>query len=429
MKKTLICILIIISLFSLMTPFCCAAEDYQSQIDDFNSLLSSLESLYQKHLNDTSDLVTPEYYGLINKGEQILANASTEALIDADSKQRFYQYCHYYEIEKLTMQIKESLDDASYCVKIEDKTILFYPEQWQAVEDLYSQTITIIENLSVGADYDAVYADYKNAIRELDNRDKADEMRSTNTLNAVKEIDRCIVARVNEYLQKANLPIIPENDIENYYIYADKTLYNEWFKRVVSMGYSQSNALDITMIHQSAIERIESLSVFAVVNEYNQIVSSTIAQIEKVDVKVFSGESELLESAKEAACLILDSFLASESYSGATKAARREFDKIIEDAKRDIEFAGTIREVDTIRISAQEALSGVDTTRGSWETPLALGIVLLVISIALIVVYFVAKKRRDKYTDYKAELHKQRLLLDKQIDIKLKEKENENDNA
>lgn len=429
MKKTLICILIIISLFSLMTPFCCAAEDYQSQIDDFNTLLSSLENLYQKHLNDTSDLVTPEYYGLINKGEQILANASTEALIDADSKQRFYQYCHYYEIEKLTMQIKESLDDASYCVKIEDKTILFYPEQWQAVEDLYSQTITIIENLSVGADYNAVYADYKNAIRELDNRDKADEMRSTNTLNAVKEIDRCIVARVNEYLQKANLPIIPENDIENYYIYADKTLYNEWFKRVVSMGYSQSNALDITMIHQSAIERIESLSVFAVVNEYNQIVSSTIAQIEKVDVKVFSGESELLESAKEAACLILDSFLASESYSGATKAARREFDKIIEDAKRDIEFAGTIREVDTIRISAQEALSGVDTTRGSWETPLALGIVLLVISIALIVVYFVAKKKRDKYTDYKTELHKQRLLLDKQIDIKLKEKENENDNA
>ena len=83
----------------------------------------------------------------------------------------------------------------------------------------------------------------------------------------------------------------------------------------------------------------------------------------------------------------------------------------------------------TIRITAQEALSGVDTTRGSWETPLALGIVLLVISIALIVVYFVAKKKRDKYTDYKAELHKQRLLLDKQIDIKLKEKENENDNA
>lgn len=425
MKKALICLSIIILLLSLTTSFWCVAEDYQAQVDDFNALLVSLDELYQKHVNENTDLVTTEYFGLINNGEQILANSGIATLISDDSKQSFYQYRHYYFVEKLKTQVEQSVDSAAYSVSFGDKIVYFYPEQWQAVENVYAEMITKIEGLSVGVDFDAVWGEYKVRISELDNREKADEARSTNALKAIEKMDKFIVTKVNERMAGA----INESEIEKYYIFADKTLYNEWFKGVVGIGYSQSNALDLTIIHQSAIDKIEGLSVFAGFDEYDKIINDAITEIDKIAVNNNSGGGALLEAAKESAYLILDSFLTSESYESASQAVRRKFDKIINEAKSDIEGAESIKEVDSIRISAQETLANVDTSSGSWETPLAVGIVLLVISIAFIVVYVIAKKRQDKYTAYKAELHKQRLLLDRQIDLKLKEKENENDDA
>lgn len=426
-KKTisiLICIFVLV--FTVLpTGFCFAKDSTENSVYDFESLVEQMSVIYEDFVNGKCDLVTPQYYGLINKCDALFANNALDSSISGASIDRYLKLRSRYFIQKAIAEIELSVHDSTYSVEISDTKFFFYPEQWDAVETVVSDTLSALNSSDENTDIDAIIDDYVTSLSGLPDKPSVDASRNEMVSQSIKTIDFLIIDNINNYLIKASLPQIDKANYTNYRIDADNNDYDVWFINTVTVGYSSDNIAKLMLVHQSALDRIVSLSVFADKAEYDLIVSDTLVAINEIEVNSVDIDKYRLESIKESTIMSLTSFFNSEGYKVAGDKIKTKYDSIINDALTKIEASNDADEVQSILFETQNTLADVDTGNDGSEL-MTVGIVLFICAVVVAAVFVLVKERNRRERDLKAERRNELERVEQQIEKGIKTEENEN---
>lgn len=423
-KSTLILICIfILTLVVLPTGFCFADDATGGDIGEFESIIEQMTLIYDKFVVDEGELVTPQYYALINRGDAILLSDNS---ITATAKNKYAELKSRYYIQKAIDEVESSVRTSTYSVEIEGKCFYFYSEQWTAVEKVVAETLSVLKSSDSNTDIDAIMDNFVSSLSALPDKPSQDAIRRDRVADAMKELDMLIVDRINVYLEKAQLPKVDKSNYISYRIDADNSEYGEWFADTVSIGYSPENIVKVTLAHQQALDKITSLSVFAEKSEYDSIVSASLVSITAIEVNSAEIDQYRLESIKESAVISLATFKESDGYKNADDKVKSKYDSIIDKALAQIELSTDADEVRALLLGAQEALSEVDSGNDGSGLMTA-GIILFICAVVISAVFIVFKERNKRKREMKTERQNELEMVEQQIDKAMEPKEKNED--
>ncbi len=423
-KTVLISICIfILTLAVLPTGFCFADDSTCANINEFESIIEQMVLIYDEFIDGEGELVTPQYYALINRGDAILLSDSS---ISAKSKDRYAELKSRYFIQKAIDEVESSVRTSIYSVELKGKGFYYYPEQWTAVENVIDETLSILKTSDSNADIDAIIDGLILSLSALPDKPSQDTIRRDRVADAMQELDMLIVDRINGYLEKAQLPMVDKSNYILYRIDADNTEYDEWLTDTVSLGYSSENIIKIALVHQQALDKISALSVFAEESEYDLIVSSSLNSITTIEVNSVEIDHYRLESVKESAVISLTSFRESDGYKSAKNKVKSKYDSIIDKALAKIELSEDADEVRTLLLGAQEALAEVDSGNDGSGLMTA-GIILFICAVVISAVFIVFKERNKRKREMKTERRNELERVEQQIDRAMAPKEKNED--
>lgn len=422
-RTTLILICIFVLAFTVLpTGFCFALDSTDDSVIEFESTVEQMAVIYENYLNEKCDLVTPQYYGLINRGDSILLDNDVASRISASTIDRFRELrCRYY-IQKGIIEVDSSVHDSTYSVEIRNVGFYFYPEQWNAVLSVVNDTMLALSSSDEDTNIDAIIDDYIDSLSDLPDKPSSDALRSERVSQSMRKIDFIIVDNINGYLIEATLPIIDKANYINYRIHGDNTDYDEWFSDMASIGYSPENIVKLTLEHQSALNRILNLSVFADKAEYDLIVEDALTVINGIEVNSVEFDRFRLSSIKESALISLMSFFDSEGYKTAGDKLKAEYDFIINNALVKIDISKDADEVQAILMETQNTLADVDEGNDGSEL-MTVGIVLFVCAVVIAAVFIVIKERNRRERELKTERRNEFEKVEQQINRAIKAEE------
>lgn len=422
-RTTLILICIFVLAFTVFpTGFCFALGSTDEAVTEFESAVEQMAVIYENFVNEKCDIVTAQYYGLINKGDSILLDNNVASMISESTIDRFRELRCRYFIQKAIIEIESSVHDATYSIEIRNAGFYFYPEQWNAVVSVINDTILALNLSNENTDIDAMINDYIASLSKLPDKSSADALRRERVSQSMRDIDFLIVDNINGYLIEATLPIIDKANYINYHIDGDSTDYDAWFSDTVSIGYSPENIVKLTLAHQTALNRILNLSVFADKAEYDLIVLDALTVINGIEVNSVELDRFRLSSIKESAVISLTSFFDSEGYKTAGDKVKSRYDSIINNALVKIDISIDADEVQRILLETQNTLADIDTGNDGSEL-MTLGIVLFICAVAIAAVFIVIKERNRRQRELKTERRNELEKVEQQIDRAIKAEE------
>lgn len=419
MKKTVILLLLIICVFASTiggAVFCCAQE--ASGVEELENIVAKMTEIYEI---DPENTQTVEYYGCINNGEKLLADDEFRAFVSDELIASFDQYKFYYYQVKTLNKINETFVSATFTIKFENKSFFFYDEQWGSVEEVYNEYKNRVETASVDSNLNAIFEEYYSSIDCLVDREELDSQITAYIEEAVFNMDKAVVSRINISLKVRNLPLINDNEILSYMQNSDTSDYNKWFTEVLANGYSTSNAVNVAVVHSKAIDKLLALPLDSDKSAYEEISNNAIVEIEKIDIEINLQNAYLLEARKQSTIMRLQYFLESEDYTEAEKDVQKEMKRIIDLAFERLEGANTVSEVDRILNETLNALADINVGGNDWVKVLSIGIVITVLFIVAIVIFILKKNKLKLKKRVQNSLHLERVAVEKQIDSVLDE--------
>lgn len=415
-RKCLIILFIFVFLaFACASSFLCFA---QSPNDDFTQIIDRMRLAYQNFVSGEGELLTTAFFGYINNGKSLINEHGSN--LNADDVNEFYTLENYYLIEKTSLELENTLDSSTWRVVFDDKVVFFYSEQWFTVEAIYNEAIQTVKTASVGTDFEAIFNSYRTSILSLTDRTAVDTKKTQLVAQNIKIIDFVIIEAINQKLSASALPTLDDTLYVEYRWNEDNTLYLDYLGETLSRGYSASNLVAVTVLHSSALEKYNALSVFATDEDYAKITENTIAEIKKIEVNNVVRNDYILSSAKESAVLTLSSFFENDTYSSADKKTKKQFDDIIDRAIKNIRNASDIEEVNLIFNDAQDQLANVDTKGSDWIIGLSIGVVLFVIALGGAIAFGLYRNKIGKKQDQSKQNRQQRIYAEKIINSALK---------
>lgn len=418
-KCLIILFLVVFSAVAFASSLLCFAETPDAE---FRQIIEKMRSSYESFLSGEGEILTTAYFGYINNGKTLIE--LDENKLNSDDIAEFYTLENYYLIEKTSVELEKTLDSSTWRVIFDDKTVLFYSEQWYTVEAVYNQALETVKNASVGTDFDAIFDTYRSAVLSLTDRTEVDAKKTQLVAQNIKIIDFEIISAINEKLSASSLPAIDETLYVEYRWNEDNSLYLEFLGETLSKGYSASNLVAVTVLHSSALEKLNSVSIFATDEEYTKITENALSEIKKIEINNVVHNDYILSSAKESAILTLTSFFENDTYLSANKKTKKEFENIINQAIENIRNATDSQEILRISTDAQEKLAEVDTKGSGWIIGLSIGVVLLVLAVGGAVAFGLYRNKIGKKQESDKLKRQQRIYAEKIINSALNAKEN-----
>lgn len=428
MKKIFMLTFAILVTICLSTSVFCYAVTVDDGVVRFNQIVAQMGETYQAFMNEECEILTPQYYALINEGDELLSIAEIDEACDESVKRQFYEYKHFYYLQKTLKETRDTFISGTFTIEFEDKTFYFYADQWNGVELVYNEYLEKIQSASSQSDLESTFAEYRLAIESLTDREELDAIIEGFVEQAIKLIDLAVVDEVNNALALKGLIQIDEDSIETYHRASENTLYDEWFTEMLTKGYTTANAIKVASLHSTAIQKILQLDIFANQNEYEKIANETIIEILKIETSVGSDNEYLLESCKQAALMSLNSSYPSDD-EDINDSAKAKLRAILSEGIQKINEATTISEVQSLLIEYQNKLAEVDAADDSWITPLVAGVALIIIAIIIIILIVVFKRRQNARQLAKKKLHRQREFVNREIDLAISSLEGRDNNG